>query len=69
MGAIIASTVTYIPPIVALLIGGVLMNEPIVFSDYFATILIFIGMILINKKPQAKKQGAINIESDQVEAN
>ena len=50
LGAVSASSVTYIPPIVALLIGGMLVGEPIKLADYGATILIFIGVILLKKK-------------------
>ena len=47
LGAVTASSVTYIPPIVALLIGYLLVNEPIEIADIGATILIFTGVILL----------------------
>jgi drug/metabolite transporter (DMT)-like permease len=50
LGAISASSVTYIPPIVALFIGYVFVGESISLLDCFATILIFMGVFLINKK-------------------
>lgn len=50
MGAVAASSVTYIPPIVALIIGAILVGEPIVLTDYVATALIFAGVILLNFK-------------------
>lgn len=50
LGAVNASAVTYIPPIVALTIGVVLVGEDIKLIDYFATVLVFIGVFLINKK-------------------
>lgn len=50
LGAIAASSVTYIPPVVALLIGVFLVGEPIGFVDYFATFLIFIGVFLLKRK-------------------
>ncbi len=50
LGAIIASSVTYIPPIVALLIGAFLVDEDIKVSAYAATILIFAGVWLLTSK-------------------
>jgi drug/metabolite transporter (DMT)-like permease len=50
LGAVSASSVTYIPPIVALLIGALLIGEPIKLADYGATVLIFIGVLLLKKK-------------------
>lgn len=49
-GAVSASSVTYIPPIIALLIGFLFIGEDITYLDCFATILIFTGVFLINKK-------------------
>ena len=49
LGAITASSVTYIPPVVALLIGSLLVDEPIELIDYFATFLIFIGVFLLKR--------------------
>jgi drug/metabolite transporter (DMT)-like permease len=50
LGAVSASSVTYIPPIVALLIGALLVGEPIKLVDYGATVLIFIGVFILKKK-------------------
>lgn len=50
LGAVSASSVTYIPPVVALAIGVILIGEQIETMDYLATVLIFCGVILINKK-------------------
>ena len=50
LGAVSASSVTYIPPIVALLIGALLVGEPIKLADYGATLLIFTGVFLLKKK-------------------
>ncbi|PLW76350.1 DMT family transporter [Cohaesibacter celericrescens] len=53
LGAVAASAVTYIPPVVALLIGVFLVGEPIQLSSYFATALIFVGVFLLKgSKPQ-----------------
>jgi drug/metabolite transporter (DMT)-like permease len=48
-GAITASSVTYIPPVVALLIGVLLAGEPVRMSDYGATLLIFTGVFLLKR--------------------
>lgn len=49
LGAVAASSVTYIPPVVALLIGAVLVGEPIGFIDYIATVTIFAGVFLLKR--------------------
>jgi len=48
-GAIKASSVAYIPPVVALLIGALLAQEPIGLSDLLATALILFGVWLLKK--------------------
>lgn len=53
LGAVIASSVTYIPPIVAIIIGYVFIGEAITIVDCIATLLIFTGVFLINKKKTA----------------
>jgi drug/metabolite transporter (DMT)-like permease len=50
MGAVTASSVSYIPPLVALLIGSAIVGEPIELVDYFATALIFIGVYVLKRK-------------------
>lgn len=47
LGAVTASSVTFIPPVVALLIGVLLVGEPIHLLDYLATLCIFLGVILL----------------------
>jgi drug/metabolite transporter (DMT)-like permease len=49
LGAITASSTTYIPPVVALFIGAVLAGEPIEIADYTATFLIFAGVFLLKR--------------------
>lgn len=49
LGAVVASSVCYIPPVVALLIGVFIVGEPIELRDYFATVLIFVGVFLLRK--------------------
>ena len=46
LGALMASSVTYMPPVVALGIGAVLVNEPIELRDYGATVLILFAVAL-----------------------
>lgn len=50
LGAVAAASSTYIPPVVALFIGAVFVGEPISVSDYLATLCIFMGVFLLNKK-------------------
>ena len=47
LGVVTASSVTYIPPVVALLIGYVLIGEPIDLSDIIATCFIFADVFLL----------------------
>ncbi len=50
LGAIKASSITYIPPVVALVIGVVLVGEDIKLIDILSTALIFLGVFLINRR-------------------
>jgi len=50
LGAISASSVTYIPPVVALMIGALIVGEPIEVIDYLATVFIFAGVFLLKRK-------------------
>lgn len=50
LGAVTASSSTYIPPLFALLIGAVIVGEPIELLDYFATALIFMGVYMLKRK-------------------
>ncbi len=52
LGAVSASSVTYIPPVIALLIGSLIVGEPIVLFDYAATVLIFAGVFLLKRSPR-----------------
>lgn len=49
LGALKASSITYIPPVVALFIGFFIVGEDIKLIDFIATLLIFAGVFLINK--------------------
>jgi drug/metabolite transporter (DMT)-like permease len=50
LGAVAASSVTYIPPVIALLIGFLLVDEPIELLDFGAAFLIFLGVFLLKYK-------------------
>ena len=50
LGAVSAASATYLPPIVALIIGATFANEPIGALECAATALIFAGVVLINKR-------------------
>lgn len=50
LGVIAASSVTYIPPVVALVIGALIVGEPIRGVDYAATLLISAGVFLLKRK-------------------
>lgn len=50
LGAVRASTVTYLPPVVALLIGTLLVREPIDWLDIIAAGLILGGVFLTNRR-------------------
>ena len=52
LGAVIASSSTYTPPVVALIIGGLFVGEDIKFLDVFASGLILSGVVLLNRQKQ-----------------
>jgi len=54
LGALSASSATYLPPVVALFIAFVFVGEDITLMDCLATLFIFAGVFLINKKPTKK---------------
>lgn len=54
IGAVSASSATYLPPVVALFIAFVFIGEKITLIDCFSTVLIFAGVFLINKKTAKK---------------
>ena len=49
MGAIKASSVTYIPPIVALFIGSIIAKEPIQLTDFVGALIILLGVYFLKK--------------------
>ena len=56
MGAVGASSVTYIPPVVALFIGFLFVGEPIGAMDFFATGMIFVGVLLLKERPPTARR-------------
>lgn len=54
LGAVRASALTYVPPVVALFLGALFLGEAIVLLDYVATALIFAGVILVNMQPRSQ---------------
>lgn len=50
LGAVTASSVTYVPPVVALIIGVFILDETIELWDYLATVLIFAGVFILRRK-------------------
>ena len=55
LGAVKASSVAYLPPVVALILSAFIIGEPINIYDYVATIFIFSGVFLINSDKYKKK--------------
>jgi drug/metabolite transporter (DMT)-like permease len=47
LGAVTASSATYIPPVVALAIGWALVGEPVDLRDVMAVLLILAGVVLL----------------------
>ena len=50
LGALKASSITYIPPVVALIIAVFIVGEDIKLIDIIATGFIFLGVFLINQR-------------------
>jgi drug/metabolite transporter (DMT)-like permease len=51
LGAVTASSATYIPPVVALAIGWLLVNEPLDILDAAAVLLILTGVVVLRSRP------------------
>jgi drug/metabolite transporter (DMT)-like permease len=52
LGAVTASSATYIPPVVALAIGWLLVGEPLDLVDGAAVLLILTGVLVLRMKPR-----------------
>lgn len=58
LGAVVASSVTYIPPVVALIAGVTVANEQIGLTEVLSMVLILSGVFLLqrpSRRPQAVK--------------
>mgnify|MGYP001943499152 CR=1 FL=1 len=64
LGAVTASSATYVPPVIALLIGYLFVDEEIGLLDCLATLFIFAGVFLINKKKKEHPIKNPNIKID-----
>ncbi|MDQ2187732.1 DMT family transporter [Alcaligenaceae bacterium A4P071] len=58
LGAVAASGVTYLPPIVALGVGVVLVHEPVQMSDLIAVAAILIGVYVLQRGRSARAAAA-----------
>jgi drug/metabolite transporter (DMT)-like permease len=54
LGAVTAASSTYIPPVVALAIGWLLVDEPITPLDGVAVLLILAGVVALRARPAAR---------------
>ena len=55
LGAITASSATYIPPVVALAIGWLLVNEPLDILDAAAVLLILTGVVVLRSRSPGQR--------------
>ncbi|HGY2264872.1 DMT family transporter [Morganella morganii] len=58
LGAVVASSVTYIPPVVALLVGFLAANEQLGVTEILSMVLIMSGVFLLqrpSRRPEAEK--------------
>lgn len=59
LGAVAASSVTYLPPLVALAIGALLVGEDIGLTEYAASAIILLSVALVNKTSRAERQAVV----------
>lgn len=58
-GAVVASSVTYIPPVVALIVGFLAANEQLGVTEILSMVLIMSGVFLLqrpSRRPEAEKE-------------
>lgn len=58
LGAVVASSVTYIPPVVALIVGFLAANEQLGMTEILSMVLIMSGVFLLqrpSRRPEAEK--------------
>lgn len=53
LGAVSAASVAYVPPVVALLIGFILVGEAISATELVGAALILVGVVLVNQRNRA----------------
>lgn len=58
LGAVAASSVTYIPPVIALLLGLSIGHEPVRLLDLIAMAAILAGVYLLQSRPRARPAAA-----------
>ncbi len=58
LGAVSASSVAYIPPVVAIAIGVFFAGEQIALLEYAGAALILTGVVLVNRQPARMRSGA-----------
>ncbi|MBT0395175.1 DMT family transporter [Morganella morganii subsp. morganii] len=59
LGAVVASSVTYIPPVVALIVGFLAANEQLGVTEILSMVLIMSGVFLLqrpSRSPEAEKE-------------
>ncbi|MDR5685393.1 DMT family transporter [Morganella morganii] len=59
LGAVVASSVTYIPPVVALIVGFLAANEQFGVTEILSMVLIMSGVFLLqrpSRRPEAEKE-------------
>ncbi|EKT0593720.1 DMT family transporter [Morganella morganii] len=59
LGAVVASSVTYIPPVVALIVGFLAANEQLGVTEILSMVLIMSGVFLLqrpSRRPEAEKE-------------
>ncbi|MBS5194350.1 MAG: DMT family transporter [Morganella morganii] len=59
LGAVMASSVTYIPPVVALIVGFLAANEQLGVTEILSMVLIMSGVFLLqrpSRRPEAEKE-------------
>jgi len=61
-GPAVASTVTYLMTVVAVILGAVFLNEPIGWTVAAGTIAVLLATALLRRKPAAKPAPAVNEE-------
>lgn len=58
LGAVVAASVTYIPPVVAIIIGVLFVGEPIAPTGYLAMVLILTSVAILQMRAVPRANGA-----------